>query len=428
MAARSGLPLLAVLPFRELRTPGPGTYLGEGLAEELLLVLKRVPGVRTVSRTTSFPLGVQGLSPVEAGRRLHADFVAGGTLELGEGSMSLRVEVVRTKTGAVVWEQTTRSGAERLQAAVEDVAAGIALALGLAEAAPRRRGPLNLKAYQYYLEGRQYYFRYSRHGMDFAAKLYRQALEEDPGYGPAWAGLANCAAFTYIYLDRDETHIREADACSLKALELDPGLPEALAARGVALSAAGRAEEAEAAFEQSLALDPDLFAGAYFYGRHCLASDKPEMAIQFFEYAALLRPEDFQAILLAAQVYHSLGLDDEAARCRRDGLEKVERRLAHTPDDVRARYLGANALVGLGEREKGLAWARQARAQDPDDPMLLYNLGCIHALAGDAEEALDCLGWAVAAGLNQKEWLLHDGDLDLVRGQPRFQELLASLA
>jgi adenylate cyclase len=105
----------------------------------------------------------------------------------------------------------------------------------------------------------------------------------------------------------------------------------------------------------------------------------------------------------------------------------VEQRLARVPDDARARYLGANALVALGERDQGLVWARLARGLDPDDPMLLYNLGCIHALAGDPEEALDCLELAAAAGLSQKNWFLHDGDLDSLRAHPRFQALLAGL-
>ncbi len=83
--------------------------------------------------------------------------------------------------------------------------------------------------------------------------------------------------------------------------------------------------------------------------------------------------------------------------------------------------------MALGERDKGLAWARMARRLDPDDSMLLYNLGCIHALAGDPEESLDCLERAVAGGLSQKDWFLHDGDLDSIRSHPRFRELMARI-
>jgi adenylate cyclase len=152
-----------------------------------------------------------------------------------------------------------------------------------------------------------------------------------------------------------------------------------------------------------------------------------EEAIQYFEWAAALRPEDLQAILLVAQAWTRLGVLDEAERARRQGLALVEARLRRAPGDVRARCLGANALVALGEKAKGLAWARMARELDPEDSMLPYNLGCIHALAGEPEEALECLRRAVAAGLTQKGWFLHDGDLDPLRGLPGFAELLVSL-
>jgi adenylate cyclase len=118
---------------------------------------------------------------------------------------------------------------------------------------------------------------------------------------------------------------------------------------------------------------------------------------------------------------------DEAGKARRQGLALVEERLKQAPEDVRARYLGANALVALGKRERGLAWARMARDLDPEDSMLLYNLGCIHALAGEPEEALGCLERAVAAGLSQQAWFLHDGDLDSLRDHPRFEALLQSM-
>ncbi len=86
--------------------------------------------------------------------------------------------------------------------------------------------------------------------------------------------------------------------------------------------------------------------------------------------------------------------------------------------------MGAIGLIALGEKDKGRDWARRARKIDPDDPMLLYNLGCFHSLAGDAEEAVDCLERAAAGGLLQKGWYENDGDLDALRSHPRFQALL----
>ena len=96
----------------------------------------------------------------------------------------------------------------------------------------------------------------------------------------------------------------------------------------------------------------------------------------------------------------------------------VDERLELHPDDARALYMGANGLVALGEKEKGLEWARRARAIAPDEAMLLYNLGCIYSLAGEIDEALDCLEKGIAFGLTQKGWYEHDSNLDASAGRP----------
>ncbi|NTW87178.1 MAG: tetratricopeptide repeat protein [Holophagaceae bacterium] len=424
--SRESRPVVAVLPFLDLRPEGGEEPLVEGLAEEILQALNQLDGLRVISRTTSFLYGGSGLSLAEVGRRLRADAILGGSLLPQGDQLSVKAELVAVANDQVLWTRTFLFDRKDLFPTLEELIQGVAGALKTT-APPRTRRAVDLRAYEFYLRGRSYYYRFNRHGMAFAAQMFQRALDLDPGYASAWAGLANCAAYAHIYIERTETQRELAEACSRKALELDPTLAEAHASRGAALSAAGRSEEAEAAFETALRLDPNLYEAAYFYARHCFAAGKLERAIEYFEWAAALRPEDFQAILLVAQAYHSLGVEDEAERARRQGLALVEQRLEHAPDDVRARYLGANALVALGEREKGLAWARLARSMDPDDPMLLYNLGCINALAGEPAEALTCLERAVTAGLTQKDWLLHDGDLDSLRDLPEFQHLLETL-
>lgn len=424
--ARTRLPSVAVLPFRSSGPSPCSEHLTEGIAGEVLQLLNQAEGLWVVARTTAFRYGGSDLPLADIGRRLRADAVLGGSLRREGERLTLEARLVKTATGLQLWTQTWDFQRRELFATLEVLARRVLAELGLA-ASFRPLHPVDVEAYEWYLRGRQHYFRFNRQGMAQASEAFHRALALDPAYASAWAALANCAAYAYIYVERAEPQRELAESCSRQALALDPDLAEGHASRGVALSAAGEAEAAEEAFETALRLDPNLYEAAYFYARHCFAHGKLERAIEFFEWAAALRPEDFQAILLVAQVYHSLGLEDEAARARKAGLALVEARLEEAPDDVRARYLGANALVALGEREKGLDWARTARRLDPDDPMLLYNLGCIHALAGDAEEALSCLCRAVSEGLSQKGWLLHDGDLDAIRSHPRFQELMSAM-
>jgi adenylate cyclase len=108
-------------------------------------------------------------------------------------------------------------------------------------------------------------------------------------------------------------------------------------------------------------------------------------------------------------------------------LHVVERVLEMNPGNVRALYLGANALVALGEREKASEWASLAMSMDPDESMVLYNVACIYAKMGDVEESMSCLERAVAAGLTLKGWIVNDSDLEPIRGHHRYAALIKKL-
>ena len=193
------------------------------------------------------------------------------------------------------------------------------------------------------------------------------------------------------------------------------------------MSIGGDVEAAERAFEEAIRLDPKLFEAWYFYARHSFVQGDLEKAARLFEEAIRVRPDDFQAPLLVAQIYEALGRPDDARATRRRGVALVSDRVELHPDDSRALYMGANGLVALGDKERGLAWARRAREIAPDEPMLLYNLGCIYSLAGEIGEALDCLERAAALGLTQKGWFAHDSNLDPIRREPRFVALMDRL-
>jgi adenylate cyclase len=89
--------------------------------------------------------------------------------------------------------------------------------------------------------------------------------------------------------------------------------------------------------------------------------------------------------------------------------------------------MAANALVALGKLPQGEQWAERALAIRPDDPMLLYNVGCVFSLLGQVEPAIECLEKAASNGLTQKGWYEHDSNLDPLRKHPRFQELVGNL-
>jgi len=423
-------PRIAVLPFTNVSGDPEQDYFCEGLAAEILIGLARIPGLHLVARSTVFALEREGLDVGEMGRRLNATAVLEGAVLMAEDRLSATVTLIDVATGSELWSCRFDREMQEVFVILDEIAAGVA---GAFEALPERVRKIqsihtsDVEAYDFYLRGRRFFFQYSRQGVEAALEMFRKAIGIDASYALAYCGIADCYSYLYMYLQSSDENREEADAASLRALELDPLLAQAYASRGLALSLSCRFEEAEAAFDKAIERDPQLFEARYFYARTSFAQGKLEKAIQLFDEAHWTRPEDFQSPLLTGQIYDALELPERAAEVRRRGIAIAEQHLHLNPTDTRALYMVANGLVALGETEQGLERLQRALSLDSHDAMLLYNAGCIYALAHRTDEALDCLERSVEAGVTQKEWYENDSNLNSVRAHPRFKKLLDAM-
>ena len=426
---RTGIPSIAVLPFVDMSREKDQGYFCDGIAEEIINALCRVQGLRVASRTGSFQFKDTAADLREIGNRLRVESVLEGSVRKSDSRLRITVQLIEAARGFHLWSESYDREFHDVFAIQQEIAHSVVKALRVT-LSPQEKGALaevptsEVQAYDYYLRGRSFYYRYGRHDIEFALQLFSRAIELDSGYALAHAGLADCWSYIYLYSERKDAVRLQAEAAGCRAVELAPDSAQAQASLGVALSLGPRKEEAKAAFEKAIELDPTLFEAWYFYARHVFAGGDLPMAVSLYEEAMRVRPEDFYSPLLIGPLYDRLGRTDDARAARERGLALVEKHIDLHPDDARALYMGAIGLIALGEKDKGRDWARRARKIDPDDPMLLYNLGCFHSLAGDIEEAVDCLERAAAGGLLQKGWYENDGDLDALRSHPRFQALL----
>jgi adenylate cyclase len=431
-AQREKTRALAVLPFVDLSREKDQDYLCDGLAEEILIALAKVEGLRVASRAASFRFRSREADVRETGRRLGVEAIVHGSVRKVGGRLRVAVELVNVADGFEIWTDVFDRGMEDVFAVQDEIVRRVVHVLGVSLSETEREAlgkpaAADVRAFDYYLQARSFFYQYSRKSMRFARELFERAIGLDPAYARAWSGIADCCAFLYLNAGRRPEDAAQADAASRRALELDPTLAEAHASRGTALSLLGRHEEAEQAFAAAIRLDPDLFEAHYFYARNAFTRGELEKAIREYEAAMRARPEDYQSPLLVGQIFEDLGRADEARAVRRRGVRIAEEHLRLRPDDARALYMGANGLVALGETARGLEWADRALALDPEDAMLLYNIGCIKAMAGAGDEALDCLERSVRAGMRNRGWLEHDSNLDSVRSHPRFQALMQGL-
>jgi len=429
---KEGIPSIAVLPFVDMSQEKDQAYFCEGIAEEIINALCRLEGLRVASRTASFQFSGISSEPREIGRRLRVETLLEGSVRKSGNRLRITAQLVDTAHGFHVWSKSFDRELRDIFEIQEEIAQNIVRALQVA-LNPQEKGALlsvptrHVQAYDYYLRGRSFYYQYGRHDIEFALQLFSRATELDPEYALAHAGLADCWSYIYLYAERKDSVRKQAEAAGRRAVELAPNSAQAQTSYALAMSISGGAEEAERAFTEAIKLDPDLFEARYFYARHCFVLGDLEKAVHSYEEARRVRPDDYQSALLMAQIYDDLKRPDEAKAARKRGVTLVADRVELHPDDVRALYMGANGLVALGEIERGLALARRAKDIAPDDSMLLYNLGCIYALAGKIEEAMECLERAVAQGLVQKGWYENDSNLDALRSHPRFRALLDKL-
>lgn len=423
---------IAVLAFSDLSPAKDQGYFCDGISEEIINNLTHIKGLRVSSRTSSFAFKGRSEDIRSIGRKLGVATILEGSVRKAENQLRITAQLIKVEDGCHLWSESYDRALKDVFMIQDGIARSIAATLKIAltprESVALSKAPTSdLEAYDYYLRGKQFFYQYKNRGVEFALKMYKRAIELDPTYVRAYAGIADCCSFLFMHAGSDDKHREEADRMSQKALELGPDYAEAHASRGVACSLKKDFVEAESEFEQAIQLDPTLFEAYYFYARICFEQGKLEKTIQLYEKSIEVNPQDYQAPLLVAQIYSDLGDEDKASDSRRRGVLAVEGRLKMHPDDTRALYMGANGLVGLGEFDRGLEWAKQALEIDPKEPMVLYNVACVQSLAHRYEDALDSLERSLACGLKHKNWLIHDSNLDPLHRFPRYKKLIKQI-
>ena len=310
---------------------------------------------------------------------------------------------------------------------------GLRLAWNAASSQRRRRPAVTTtahadeQAYDCYLLGRQHLARMMHHGLEDSRQMFDRAVELEPGYGPAWAGLATVQAYMNEWFDAGKGNLERAEQASRRALEAAPKLAEAHAARGLVQAQIGEHDEAAREFEAAIRINPYLFEPYYFFARTAFARGDMARAAEMFALAAQARPEDFQSPILLAMPLRALGKEDAAREATQTGVRRAELVLAVNPRDGRALSLGAGALLDEGQVDRALDWSRQSLELFPRDTSAAINAACLHAKLGETDAAMDFLERVFALGFGKRDWVLNDPDYALLRPEPRFQQWLGRL-
>jgi TolB-like protein len=455
-------PAIAVLPFTNLTPDRDDEYFADGMTDELSAVLAGVPGLRVASRTSVYALHSKGMDVREIGERLGVSALVEGTVRKVGKRIRLAVRLVKATDGCQLWSEIYERTIDDVFAIQEELSRGIAAVLPLAVRSAAvtkvRRTTNRADAYTLFLRGRYSAHKRTVAGLALGIEYFEQAIEQDPAYALAYAGLAECWALRgfaeFGDLAPSEAAPR-ARAWALEALRHDPGLAQAHTWLGVTHFLYDHDwSAAESELRKAIQLDPGYAYAETWYAVLLSALGRHDESLRRILHAEAVEPLSLQIRLCVARCYF-FAHRYELARETLEALLKAEPE--HFLTTIwRARTMcatGSNAdaiavLAALPAGERNAPYARATMAcamagesRGDDARALLASLepelaqgrallaSVVRAmlLLGERGRALDTVENAARHRDPFLCFLGTDPGYDFMRGEPRFQKVLEEL-
>ncbi len=451
------VPSIAVLPLVNLSRDPDQEYFADGLAEELLNLLAKVPGLHVAGRTSSFSFKGKNEDLRAIGQKLNVKTVLEGSVQRAGDRLRITTQLINAADGYHVWSETYDRKLTDVFAVQDEISRSVVAALKVQllpeRAAGLERPATNPDAYAQVLLGRHLIVRGSLQGYQLALATFRKAVELDPKYAPAWAGVA-IASFHVgegvgWHLDSRENDFARTLAAADKAIELGPDLADGYAARGyVRVLKTTDWAGARADLARAIALSPGNAEAICSQGDLFATLGRLPEAIATLSRATELDPLSVQAWWRLAWYHLGAGHVEEAREIARRTLELFPEH-SHA-----ARTLGFALLLEtrLDEaqaafqrsssepfREMGTALVEHARGHARESQQALehiiatsgkestYQIAEVYAFRGQRERAFEWLERSLALQDAGMRYLKHDPLLRPLRADPRYVTLLKKM-
>jgi TolB-like protein/Tfp pilus assembly protein PilF len=424
---------IAVLPFVNMSADRDQEYFADGIAEELLNVLTKVPHLRVISRSSAFSFKGKNVGIPEIGRRLNVAHVLEGSVRKSGNQVRITAQLIDARSDTHLWSQTYDRPLDDIFAVQDEIATSVVAQLKMELLGSALTAKVaDPKAYSLYLQARHLGRQGTAGAQERSIALYRQALAIDPKYASAWAGLAQ----DYRIQSSSGLHpegIATAREAVDKALAIDPANAMAHAELGwIALVYDGDLAAAAQHFQRALSLEPantDVLRGA---GHMAGALGRLDTAIALDEFVTASDPVNPVAFNNLANMY-------VFGRRLDDAITNYRTALSLSPDYAGAHYSIGVALLLKGDRAGALAamreesdvtwraiglpmaWHALGRRAESDAALAeliskhekeaSYNIAYVLAFLGKADDAFEWLGKAVA---------YHDPGLMEIAVEPLF--------
>jgi serine/threonine-protein kinase len=393
-ASRGAAASIAVLPFANLSPSPDNEYFADGMTDELINALAKVPGLHVVSRTSCFAFKGRPEDAREIGRQLRVATVLEGSVRRAGPRLRVSTQLINVADGFLLWSESFDREAEDVFAIQDEIARAIGSALRGRLLQPRAAAPIkrptdDLEAYHLYLRGRQSWNRRTEQDLQEAVRCFEQALARDPGFALAHAGLADTWALLGFYSAGPPGEVfPKAKRAAHAALAIEPGLAEAYPSLAYSeMYYDWDWPEAERAFRRAIELHPGYATAHQWYGNFLSVMGRADEAIATFERALALDP-------LSGLKYAGLGWGCYFARQYERAVEQCRRGVELEPSSVVAHAWLALGLQAIGDSAGAVAAAEETARLAGHGVSSLGLLGQAYAAAGrttDARTVLDRL-------------------------------------
>jgi adenylate cyclase len=408
-ASSAGLPekSIAVLPFENQNRDPDTDYLCDGIPESIINSLSELPKLKVMSRNSVFHYKGKEMDAQTVGKELKVQTLLTGRVRQRGNGLTIGVELINTQDNSQLWGQQYNRKLADVFAVQEEIAKEVSQKLrlkltGAQEEQLAKRPTENLKAFQYYMQGRTAMQRRTSADMLTAVRHYEKALEEDPNYALAYAGLADAYANSGYYGSVAPVEgRRKAEEAAHKALALDPNLPEAHASLGLVYIGFAPSNFAlgEKELRRAMELSPSLALAHYSSGLSFIRQGRLDEATVELRKARELDP-------LSSVIARAVAIPNYFKRDYKRAFELLREANELGPP------LSATWEIGLyiknGSLNEAFAEIEKGKAARKDDPLFIYSTGMAYAASGKQPEALQSIKELEAiagASLSTAHWI-----------------------
>jgi adenylate cyclase len=349
-------PSIAVLPFTNLSSDREQEYFSDGITDDLITALSRLPGLFVIARSSTFTYKGMAVKVQDVGRELGVRYVLEGSVRKADDQVRITAQLVDAASGEHLWAEHYDRPLRDIFALQDEIVRRIVTTLNLQLDLWDKHGLLvtkrtdNLEAYDDFLRGLEYCQSNTKAGNEEARRLYQKAVELDPNYSDAFANLAFAYLLDWAWQWSQGSHdLDRALELGQHATVLDDTQSLAHAMLGAIYLYKRQHDQALAEGQRAIDLDPN-FAPAYFWMAETLTySGKPAEAVGMAQKAMRLDPRNQDSYLgEIGRAYHEMGRYAEA-------VPVLKRNLARHPNNLASHSLLVTAYVELGRQADGRA-------------------------------------------------------------------------